>query len=394
MDKQTISSLAKKYYPEILAIRRRLHQYPELSFKEHETQAYIRNILNDWGLNPREIAGTGLYVDLEGIGDGPYLVLRADIDALPIEEKTDLPFISQHPEVMHACGHDIHASSLLGTIRILKDIQDKFPGRIRCLFQPGEELLPGGAEIILKSGLLDNPKPDYIIGQHVFPELPAGQVGFRSGQYMASTDEIYIEVTGTGGHAAMPDNLVDPVLIASHLVVSLQQIVSRKAPSHVPTVLSFGKFDARGATNIIPEKAFLEGTFRTMDEKWRSRALKEIESLVNGMALSMGGKAECNIVNGYPALVNDKYLTGRLTQAASEYLGGNMVAELELRMTGEDFARYSQIIPASFYRLGTGFPDRSINYPVHHSRFEVNEEALITGMGLMAFFAVDIMTAG
>ncbi len=393
IDKQSILALADKYYPDLLAKRRQLHQYPELSFKEFKTQAYICKVLEEWGLEPKEVAGTGLYVDLIGSGDGPYLVLRADIDGLPIEEDINIPYVSRNRGVMHACGHDVHASSLLGTIRILMDLLGEFSGKIRCIFQPGEELLPGGAEKIISSGLLDDPKPDFILGQHVFPELPAGEVGFRSGQYMASTDEIYIEVIGTGGHAAMPNTLIDPVLIASHLVVSLQQIVSRKAPSHVPTVLSFGKFDAQGATNVIPEKAFLEGTFRTMDEEWRSLALKEIENLVQGIAESMGGKAICTIVNGYPALLNDKNLTNTLHQSASEYLGVNQIKDLELRMTGEDFARYSQIIPASFYRLGTGFPDRDINYPVHHPRFEVNEDALNTGMGLMAFFAMGIMSS-
>ncbi len=391
MDKQKILALADKYYPEILSIRRKLHQYPELSFKEFKTQAFIRTVLEGWGLKPINVAGTGLYVDLIGKGDSPYLVLRADIDALPIEEDLGIPYISKNHGVMHACGHDIHTSSLLGTIRILQEFMDNMPGRIRCLFQPGEELLPGGADRIIKSGLLDNPRPDYILGQHVFPEMPAGEVGFRPGQYMASTDEIYIEVTGTGGHAAMPNTLVDPVLIASNLLVSLQQIVSRKAPSHVPTVLSFGKFDARGATNVIPEKAFLEGTFRTMDEEWRSKALKEIQNLAHGMVESMGGKVDCRIIGGYPSLINDKRITEKLNHSASEYLGTENVRDLDLRMTGEDFARYSQFIPACFYRLGTGFSDREKNYPVHHSRFEANEEALKTGMGLMAYFAKIIM---
>lgn len=393
MDRQTISDLSHKYFTEIIAIRRRLHQFPELSFQEHATQEYLSRLLTDWGLNPKVTAGTGLYVDIQGNEGGPYLVLRADIDALPVEEQADVSFRSENPGIMHACGHDVHTSSLLGTIKILDSIRGSFRGRVRCLFQPGEELLPGGADMIIKSGLLDDPKPDFIIAQHVFPELPAGRAGFRQGRYMASTDEIYIEVTGTGGHAAMPDSLVDPVLIASSLVVNLQQIVSRKAPSHVPTVLSFGKFDARGATNVIPEKAYLEGTFRTMDEKWRSSALREIEKLVTGMAQSMGGRAECRIVSGYPALVNDKKLTAKLANLANEYLGESNVMELDLRMTGEDFARYAQIIPASFYRLGTGFTNRKVNYPVHHPRFEVNEESLITGMGLMAFLASKLLQA-
>jgi len=393
MDRQDIAALAEEYYPEILSIRRRLHQYPELSFAEYNTQRYIRKVLKEWGLDPIDAAETGLYVDLPGSEEGKYLVLRADIDALPIEEKTGLPFISKTSGVMHACGHDVHTASLLGTIKILKNLSKHYKGKIRCLFQPAEELLPGGADKIINSGILDDPRPDYIIGQHVFPELPAGEVGFRPGKYMASTDEIYLEVSGTGGHAAMPNTLVDPVLIGSNLVVSLQQIVSRKAPSHVPTVLSFGKFIARGATNVIPEKAFLEGTFRTMDEEWRSRALQEIENLVVGMAESMGGTASCKIIKGYPVLYNDRDLTEKLISGASEYLNTEKLVELELRMTGEDFARYSHIMPASFYRLGTGFPERDRNFPVHHPRFEVKEEALLTGMGLMAYLAMNTLAA-
>ena len=393
MDKSKIEFLADKFYPDIVDIRRYLHQHPELSFKEYKTQAYLRKILSEWGLDPKDVAGTGLYVDINSGSEGPYVVLRADIDALPIEEDINIPHPSKNHGVMHACGHDVHTASLLGTIRILSELADKLSGRVRCIFQPGEELLPGGAEEVIKSGILDDPKPDYIIGQHVFPEIPAGQAGFRAGQYMASTDEIYIEVTGTGGHAAMPTTLVDPVLIASNLVVSLQQIVSRKAPSHVPTVLSFGKFVANGATNVIPEKAFLEGTFRTMDEEWRANALEEIKSIARGMAQSMGGSVDCRIVGGYPALVNDKKLCSKIGDAAVKYLGDENVVDLELRMTGEDFARYSQIIPACFYRLGTGFMDREKNYPVHHPKFEVNEEALRTGMGLMAYFVLDLLAS-
>ena len=391
MYKQKVQGLAAEYYPEILEIRRKLHQYPELSFREFKTQAYIKQILKGWGLEPYDVAGTGVYADLGGVKPGPFIVLRADIDALPIDEDLNIPYVSRNSGVMHACGHDIHAASLLGTIRILNELCDTLPGKVRCIFQPGEELLPGGAEAVIKSGILDNPKPDAIIGQHVFPELYSGEVGFRPGQYMGSTDEIYMVVTGTGGHAAMPYTLVDPVVIASNLVVSLQQIVSRKAPSHVPTVLSFGKFEAKGATNVIPEKVRLEGTFRTMNEEWRSGALNEIKKIARGMVESMGGSLECRIVRGYPSLVNDKDITAGLFASASEYLGGENVKDLEIRMTGEDFARYSQIIPACFYRLGTAFKDRAVNYPVHHPKFDPDEESLRTGMGLMAYITVSLL---
>jgi amidohydrolase len=390
MDKSIIQRLADKYFPEILEIRRKLHQYPELSFREFKTQSFIKGVLEGWGLKPLTVAGTGVFTDIEGARPGPYVVLRADMDALPIEEDLKIPYVSRNHGVMHACGHDVHMSSLLGTIRILKDLEGEIAGRVRFVFQPGEELLPGGAYEIIKSGILDNPRPDFILGQHVFPELNAGEVGFRPGQYMASTDEIYLEVTGTGGHAAMPNTLIDPVFIASNLVVSLQQIVSRKAPSHVPTVLSFGKFEAKGATNVIPEKVKLEGTFRTMDEEWRAAAIRDIKTIATGMVESMGGKIDCKIVGGYPSLVNDKGLTAFLTDSASDFLGLENVKDLDIRMTGEDFARYSQIMPACFYRLGTAFPSRDKNFPVHHPKFEPNEDSIKTGMSLMAYLAIKI----
>ncbi|MCD6346046.1 MAG: amidohydrolase [Bacteroidales bacterium] len=385
--KQRIIDLANKYYPDILDIRRYLHQHPELSFKEENTAGYIRQVLKKWDITSREVADTGVLVDLQSETDGPVIVLRADIDALPVEEQTDLVFKSVNQGVMHACGHDMHTASLLGTLRILHDLRHEIKGRVRFLFQPAEELLPGGAQKVLDSGVLDEYPPDAIIAQHVFPELPAGCVGFREGQYMASTDEIYIEVIGTGGHGGMPHKLIDPVLIASHLVVNLQQIVSRKAAPETPTVLSFGKINAPGATNVIPQKVWLEGTFRTLDEKWRAQAHDEIRNTVNGIVKAMGGEAEVRIVAGYPSLFNDQDLTRRAQSLAREFTGVDSVAHLPVRMTGEDFARYSQKYPALFYRWGTGFRDKE-NYPVHHPMFEPDESALITGMGLMAFIGM------
>ncbi|MBT5428006.1 MAG: amidohydrolase [Bacteroidetes bacterium] len=385
--KQQIIELSDRFYPEILEIRRHLHQHPELSFKEVKTAAFIRQVLKNWNLNTRTVADTGLLVDIEGAKAGPVVVLRADIDALPIDEQTNLAFKSANPGVMHACGHDMHTASLLGVLRILIELKHLIRGRIRILFQPGEELLPGGAKKVLESGILDEYPPDYMVAQHVYPELPAGSMGFRSGQYMASTDEIYIEVTGTGGHGGMPHKLIDPVLIASHLVVNLQQTVSRKAPPEIPTVLSFGKFDAPGATNVIPEKVWLEGTFRTLDEKWRALAHDEIRHSARGIIEAMGGKADVRIVSGFPSLINDKKLNNIAEELAEQYSGIDSVVNLPIRMTGEDFARYSLIYPSVYYRWGTGFSDRD-NFPVHHPRFEANELALKTGMGYMAFLAL------
>ncbi|MEA1878997.1 MAG: M20 family metallopeptidase [Bacteroidota bacterium] len=385
--KSKVQLLANRFFDEILEVRRYIHQYPELSFEEHNTSRYIAQKLAGWGITSKVVAGTGLIAGISGKSAGQEIVLRADIDALPIQEQAKLPYASENMSIMHACGHDVHAACVLGAGLILKEMSDNFSGRVRLLFQPGEELLPGGASKVLASGILDQPAPDIMIAQHVFPELPAGKVGFRAGQYMASTDEIYIEVTGTGGHGGMPHKLIDPVLIASHLVVTLQQIVSRKAPPEIPTVLSFGKFNAPGATNVIPQKVWLEGTFRTLDEKWRTQAHDEIRQSVNGIVEAMGGQAEVRIVSGYPSLVNHTELTRKMSGFAQTFLGESQVVELPVRMTGEDFARYSQKYPSVFYRLGTGFPDRK-NFSVHHPEFEVNEEALRTGMELLAYLCL------
>lgn len=387
--KTTINLLADRFYNEILESRRYLHQNPELSFKEFNTSRYVAQKLAEWGIESRVVADTGLIACISGKSAGPEIVLRADLDALPIQEETGLPYSSLKEGVMHACGHDVHTACVLGAARILYELKDQMKGRVRFLFQPGEELLPGGASLVLASGVLDQPAPDYMIAQHVFPELPAGSVGFREGQYMASTDEIYIEVTGTGGHGGMPHTLIDPVLIASHLVVNLQQIVSRKAPPEIPTVLSFGKFNAPGATNVIPQKVWLEGTFRTLDEDWRQQAHEEIKSSVKGLVEAMGGHSQVRIVSGYPSLINQVELTRKLRGLAKQFLGEEQVVELPIRMTGEDFARYSQKYPSVFYRLGTGFPDRA-NPAVHNPRFEVNEESIKTGMKLLAYLVFSI----
>lgn len=385
--KSKVQLLAHRFFKEILEIRRYIHQNPELSFKEHDTSRYIAQKLAGWGIESKVVADTGLIASISGDTTGPEIVLRADIDALPIEEQTGLSYASVNKGIMHACGHDVHTACVLGAGLILKEMKADLQGQVRLLFQPGEELLPGGASKVIASGILDNPSTDFMIAQHVFPELPSGSLGFKEGQYMASTDEIYIEVEGTGGHGGMPHKLIDPVLIASHLVVNLQQIVSRKAPPEIPTVLSFGKFTAPGATNVIPQKVWLEGTFRTFDEKWRAQAHKQIRNSVKGIVEAMGGTSEVNIVSGYPSLTNQVDLTRKLYDISQEFLGVEMVSELPIRMTGEDFARYSKKYPSVFYRLGTGYSDRE-NFPVHHPKFEVNEEAIRTGMEMMAYISL------
>jgi len=389
MLKESIRKQAEEMGAELTAIRRSLHANPELSFQENHTADFIGRILDSWEVIHERTAVTGITGVVQGRSGGSYVVLRAEMDALPVEEANETEYRSVQPGIMHACGHDVHMACLLGAIRILAMRKQDFTGTVRFLFQPGEELLPGGAEQVLKSGLLDRPEPDFILAQHVYPELPAGHFGFRAGPYMASTDEVYIEVRGTGGHAALPHRMVDPVLIASHIVVALQQVISRKIPPDVPAVLSFGKFDARGTTNVIPAVAHLEGTFRIMDENWRKAAHEEIRRTATGVAKSMGAEVECRIVEGYPSLSNDPELTQQAVQFAREYAGADRIEDIPARMTGEDFARYALRFPALFYRLGTS--NGTHTKPVHHPEFDVDESAIPAGTGMMAYLALRLL---
>ncbi|WP_114778305.1 M20 metallopeptidase family protein [Botryobacter ruber] len=384
-----IKELARKYTPDTVAARQHLHANPELSFQEYNTAAYVEQTLKSYGLSPVRMAETGVVAVVEGRNPGSKTTsLRADLDALPIKEQNEVAYKSKNEGVMHACGHDVHTSSLLGTARILQELRNEFEGTVKLIFQPGEEKFPGGASVMIKEGVLKNPSPQSIIGQHVFPMLPAGKIGLRSGMYMASADEIYITVKGKGGHAAMPEINIDTVLISAHLIVALQQIVSRHASPKIPTVLSFGKVEAMGATNVIPNEVKIEGTFRTMDEAWRKEAHKRIKKLAEGLCESMGGSCEIDIKNGYPFLKNDPALTDRVRAAAQEYLGEENVVDLDLWMGAEDFAYYSQEVPACFYRLGTRDEARGITSSVHTPTFDIDEAALETSTGLMAWLAV------
>lgn len=384
-----VKELAQAYAPDTVQVRRHIHANPELSFEEHNTAAYVRQVLEEYGLNPTAMAGTGLVALVKGRNpEKKTIALRADLDALPILEANEVVYKSKNKGVMHACGHDVHTASLLGAARILQELREEFEGTVKLIFQPGEEKFPGGASIMIKEGVLQNPAPDQIVGQHVFPMLPTGKVGFRPGMYMASADEIYITVKGKGGHAAMPELNVDTVLIASHLIVAMQQIVSRHASPKVPSVLSFGKVEAKGATNVIPDEVKIEGTFRTMNEVWRKEAHKRIRKLAEGLCESMGGSCEIDIKNGYPFLLNDPDLTERARAAAEAYLGTENVVDLDLWMGAEDFAYYSQQVPACFYRLGTRNEARGIISSVHTPTFDIDEAALETGMGLMAYVAL------
>ena len=387
--KQAVKALAADYAQDIVAIRRHLHAHPELSFQEFETAAYVKEQLQHLGLRPAAMANTGLVALIEGRNPGKKTVaLRADMDALPITEQNEVSYKSQNQGVMHACGHDVHTSSLLGTARILHQLRDQFEGTVKLIFQPGEELIPGGASLMIKEGVLQNPAPQAIFGQHVFPLLPAGKVGVRAGMYMASADELYLTVTGKGGHGAMPEMNIDPVLISAHILVALQQIVSRHASPKVPTVLSFGKVIADGATNIIPNEVKIEGTFRTMNEVWRAEAHGKMKKMAEQMAEAMGGHCAFEIRKGYPYLQNNPDLTQRMQGVAVDFLGADNVIDLDLWMAAEDFAYYTQQVDACFYRLGTRNESLGITSSVHTPTFNVDEDALETGMGLMAWVAL------
>ncbi|PST84730.1 amidohydrolase [Pedobacter yulinensis] len=388
MIKEKIKQLSESVFEEVVGFRRHLHANPELSFHEHETSAFIKAQLDRWGIPYTACADTGVVGLITGAGTGPVIALRADMDALPINEANDKPYKSKNPGVMHACGHDVHSSSLLGTAFILNTLKNEFSGTVKLIFQPAEELLPGGASIMIKEGVLENPKPAAIMGQHVMPLLKTGTVGFRPGIYMASTDELYVTVSGKGGHGAQPHQNIDPVVIASHIIIALQQIVSRHADPRLPSVLSFGKVIANGATNIIPNEVKIEGTFRTLNEEWRDEAHKRMKKMAEGIAESMGGSCHFDIHRGYPFLVNEEKLTMASRQHAEDYLGKENVIDLDIWMAGEDFAFYSQVTNACFYRLGTGNEAKQTTYAVHTPTFDIDEDALKTSTGLMAYLAL------
>ncbi len=392
--KQRIQQLAKDIYSEVVANRRYLHSNPELSFFETETAAYVAGKLEELDIPYERMAGNGLVGLIKGTKPSDKVVaLRGDMDALPITEANDVPYKSKNIGVMHACGHDVHTSSLLGTAKILNELKDEFGGTVKLIFQPAEEKLPGGASLMIKEGVLDNPKPQAVIGQHVMPLIDAGKVGFRAGKYMASTDELYVTIKGKGGHGAQPQQNIDPVIIMAHILTALQQVVSRFADPKSPSVLSFGKVIANGATNVIPNEVYLEGTFRTMDEKWREEAHIKMKKMAEGIAESMGGSCDFNIVRGYPFLINEPILTAATRAHAEDYLGKENVVDLDIWMAAEDFAYYSQVADACFYRLGTRNEARGITSSVHTPTFDVEESTLELSTGLMAYIAVKQLEA-
>ena len=390
--KEKIKILSQAILPDIIEIRRHLHAHPELSFEEYNTAKYVAETLKAMGITPQEgVANTGLTAIIRGKDpSSSFYALRADMDALPITEANEVPYVSQNKGVMHACGHDAHTASLLGAARILHETKDEWSGTIKLIFQPGEEKAPGGALQMIREGVLKDPTPRGIIGQHVMPQLDAGKVGLKSGKYMASCDEIYLTVKGKGGHGAMPELTIDPILISAHIITALQQVISRRASPKTPTVLTIGKIIGEGATNVIPNEVKMEGTFRAFDEAWREEAHGLIKQVATGIAQSMGAKCEAIVVKGYPYVKNDLALTEQVRELAVDFLGEENVVDLDLWMGGEDFAYYSHEIPGCFYRFGVRNEAKNIISPVHTPTFDIDEKALETGMGLMAWLAVSV----
>jgi amidohydrolase len=391
LDTTRFKTSAQDKKDELVAIRRHLHAHPELSYHEEETAIYISKKLDEMGISHvGKIGGNGIVASI-GKPGGKVVALRGDMDALPILEENDVPYASKNKGVMHACGHDVHTTCLLGAASVLKSMESDLNGLVQLIFQPAEEKIPGGASLMIKEGVLKNPDIQMIFGQHVFPDMEVGHVGFKGGMYMASTDELYFTVKGKGGHAALPHTCIDPVLISSHLIVALQQMVSRRARADMPTVLSIGKVEAKGATNIIPDKVYMEGTMRTMNEDWRSKMHSEIEVLAKNLCKSMGAEVDVEIRKGYPSLVNNPELTNWAKSKAIEVLGEEKVHDLPIRMTAEDFAFVSQHCPVCFYRLGVANKEKWIVHSVHHPNFDIDSSALKTGMESMAYLAMQLV---
>lgn len=386
---EDIRKQANRIFENVVHDRRHLHAHPELSFKEFETSTYIKARLDEMKISWKPMAETGIVALIKGEKPSDMVIaLRADIDALPITEANTFDYVSLNKDVMHACGHDAHTSSLLGVADILQSLKDQFAGTVKLIYQPGEEKLPGGASLMIKEGVLTSPQPSAVIGQHVSPIVDAGKIAVRKGKFMASMDEIFVTIHGKGGHGAQPHLNVDPVIITAHILVALQQIVSRIANPTLPTVLSFGKVIANGAINVIPDEVYLEGTFRTLDENWRAEAHSRMKKMAETIAESMGGSCDFKIVSGYPFLVNEEKITVQVQTFAEEYLGKENVIETDIWMAAEDFAAYSQVTDACFYLLGIRNKEKGITSSLHTSTFNIDENALVISTGLMAYIAL------
>ncbi len=387
MLKEKIKLLAQQYHQEFIDVRHHLHSHPELSYQEFETSKFVQQKLTQFNIPFTVKATTGVVGLIKGRNpDSRVIALRADMDALPIQEENEVAYKSINEGVMHACGHDVHTTCLLGASKILQQLKEEWEGTVKLIFQPGEEKNPGGASLMIKDGALENPRPQGIFGMHVHPGLQLGKLSFRKGRVMASADEIYITIKSKGGHAAAPHLTADTILIASHLIVSLQQIISRNNNPISPSVLSICSIEGGHTTNVIPSEVKLKGTFRAMNEEWRYKAHELIKKQTVELVGAMGAEADILIDVGYPFVDNDPVLTGVAWQLANEFLGKENVEETELRMGAEDFGFYTHVVPGCFYRLGVRNEEKGIIHNVHTSRFNIDESAIAYGMEIMAWF--------
>lgn len=400
MKKEQVQQLSEKYFEEVVKIRQHLHRYPELSFEEYKTSEFICSVLDKLKIPYQNgYVKTGIVALIEGQNPKKKVIaLRGDMDALPIYEKNNVPYCSVNEGIMHACGHDVHSACVLGAAMILNELKEQFEGTVKLIFQPGEEVLPGGASLMIKEKALEHPRVEAAIAQHVFPSMEAGKVGFRAGMYMASTDELHITVKGKGGHAAMAGEYVNPIVPAAEIITELQKAfpfvidgegVARNIHNQIPTVIAFGKIEGLGATNVIPEQVKLEGTFRTMDESWRKEVHETIRTVIKNIEKKHQVFIHTDIQHGYPFLVNNEEMTHQCIKSAQEFLGEENVEKLPLRMTAEDFSYISQVVPSCFYRLGTGNKEKGITSGVHTATFDIDEKSLKIGSGLMAWLALE-----
>jgi len=388
---EKIKALARQYSPEFIEIRHHLHSNPELSYQEFKTSAFVQDKLKELGIPFEVKATTGVVGLIKGKNsDKRIIAIRADMDALPIKEENNVPYKSKNEGVMHACGHDVHTSCLLGAAKILNELKDEWEGTVKLIFQPGEEKNPGGASFMIKDGVLENPKPSFIFAMHVHPGLATGKLSFRGGKVMASADELYFTIKGKGGHAAAPHAVIDPILISSHLIIALQQLISRNNNPFNPSVLSITAFNGGTTTNVIPDEIKLMGTFRAMNEEWRFKAHELIRKLSTDLVHSMGGEIDLHIDVGYPSVFNNEALNQAARKKAEEYFGVNNVEETELRMGSEDFGYYAQQIPACFYRVGVMNKEKGITSGVHTPTFNIDENAIEIGIGMMAWLGVSM----
>jgi amidohydrolase len=390
MLKQKIKELAADYKSEFIDIRHHIHSHPELSYLEFETSKFVQQKLRSWEIPFITMASTGVIGLIEGKNPKKKITaLRADMDALPIMEENDLPYKSLNEGIMHACGHDVHTTCLLGAAKILNELKEEWEGTVKLIFQPGEEKNPGGASLLIKEGVLENPKPENIFALHVHPGMETGTLSFRGGMIMASADEIYITIRGKGGHAASPHLTADTILIASHLIISLQQVISRNNNPFNPSVLSITSFQGGNTTNVIPSEVRLKGTFRAMNEEWRFTAHELIKKLTTELVKTMGAEADILIDVGYPFVLNNEVLNDKARKLGEEFVGTENVFTTELRMGAEDFAYYSHQVSGCFFRLGAGNKEKGITIGVHTPTFNVDEDAIEIGMGMMAWLGAN-----